>query len=138
MHGELFIDANEFAVSSQIDPIHWQAATHRAFGKAMAAHMEVLATGGQEAGLMFVRIGLPMIFVFCGHRPLSPARSPSLMQRPLLCCSSGFPSLHCCSVDDAGGAFLVGTPAPGNSSAAGKDRFCQMDGGRFWQPPLSG
>jgi hypothetical protein len=45
-----FIDANEFAVSSPDDPIHWQAATHRAFGKAMAAHMKVLATGSGTPG----------------------------------------------------------------------------------------
>ena len=45
-----FIDANEFAVSSPADPIHWQAATHREFGKAMAAHMKVLATGSGTLG----------------------------------------------------------------------------------------
>ena len=45
-----FIDANEFAVSSPDDPIHWQAATHWAFGKAMAVHMEVLATGDGRLG----------------------------------------------------------------------------------------
>ena len=45
-----FIDANEFAVSSPDDPIHWQAATHRAFGKAMAAHIKALATGGGKPG----------------------------------------------------------------------------------------
>ena len=40
-----FIDANEFAVSSPNDPIHWQTATHQEFGKAMAAHMAALANG---------------------------------------------------------------------------------------------
>ena len=45
-----FIDANEFAVSSPDDPIHWQAATHREFGNAIAAHMKVLATGGGRLG----------------------------------------------------------------------------------------
>ena len=45
-----FIDANEFAVSSPDDPIHWQAATHRAFGKAMAAQMKELATGDGKLG----------------------------------------------------------------------------------------
>ena len=45
-----FIDANEFAVSSPDDPIHWQAATHRKFGKAIAARVKVLATDGGEPG----------------------------------------------------------------------------------------
>ena len=35
-----FVDANEFAISSAVDPIHWQADTHRNFGEAMAAHMD--------------------------------------------------------------------------------------------------
>lgn len=37
--GTGFIDANRFATSSQIDPIHWTADTHRKFGEAMAAEM---------------------------------------------------------------------------------------------------
>ena len=45
-----FIDANEFAILSPDDPIHWQAATHREFGNAIAAHMKVLATGGGRLG----------------------------------------------------------------------------------------
>jgi lysophospholipase L1-like esterase len=35
-----FIDANRFAVSSDIDPIHWAADTHRTFGKAIADHIK--------------------------------------------------------------------------------------------------
>jgi len=31
-----FVDANRFAASSELDPIHWSADTHEAFGAAMA------------------------------------------------------------------------------------------------------
>ena len=34
--GAGFIDGNDHAVSSDIDPIHWSADTHRTFGEAMA------------------------------------------------------------------------------------------------------
>ncbi|MGC6454143.1 MAG: GDSL-type esterase/lipase family protein [Candidatus Puniceispirillaceae bacterium] len=37
--GAGFIDANSHTVSSQIDPIHWTADAHRAFGTAMAIEM---------------------------------------------------------------------------------------------------
>ena len=34
-----FVDGNEHAASSDIDPIHWTAATHEAFGAAIAARL---------------------------------------------------------------------------------------------------
>lgn len=37
--GTGFIDANHFAESSHLDPIHWHADTHLAFGTAMATAM---------------------------------------------------------------------------------------------------
>ena len=37
--GAGFIDSNTHAASSELDPIHWCADTHRAFGMAMAAHL---------------------------------------------------------------------------------------------------
>ena len=34
-----FVDGNEFATSSDLDPIHWTAATHEAFGAAIAIRL---------------------------------------------------------------------------------------------------
>ena len=34
-----FIDGNEYASSSRLDPIHWTAATHETFGAALAARL---------------------------------------------------------------------------------------------------
>jgi lysophospholipase L1-like esterase len=46
-----FVDANGFARSSAVDPIHWQADTHRNFGEAMGAHMDAFVkTLTQMAG----------------------------------------------------------------------------------------
>jgi len=37
--GVAFVDGNEYATSSDLDPIHWTAATHEAFGAAIATRL---------------------------------------------------------------------------------------------------
>jgi len=41
--GAGFIDANRFAASSDLDPIHWHAYTHQAFGVALAGEMMAMS-----------------------------------------------------------------------------------------------